>query len=87
MFTTNLAEALNGAGVTVNALHPATYTNTTMVHAGGIMPTVEQGGAAMLRPVMVSEVLRFSVGSRLSCCPCRTLSISAPWLNLTFTRL
>jgi hypothetical protein len=36
--------------VTVNALHPATYMNTTMVRAGGITPisTVEQGGAAIL---------------------------------------
>jgi NAD(P)-dependent dehydrogenase (short-subunit alcohol dehydrogenase family) len=87
MFTTSLAEALNGTGVTVNALHPATYMNTTMVRAGGIAPTVEQGGVAMLRPVMVSEVLRFSVGSRQSCRPYSTLGISAPRLNLTFTRL
>jgi hypothetical protein len=36
--------------VTVNALHPATYMNTTMVREGGITPisTVEQGGEAIL---------------------------------------
>ena len=50
MFTIDLAEALEGAGITVNALHPATYMNTTMVRAGGIAPisTVEQGGEAIL---------------------------------------
>lgn len=50
MFTTDLAEELKGSGVTVNALHPATYMNTTMVRAGGTTPmsTVEEGGAAIL---------------------------------------
>jgi NAD(P)-dependent dehydrogenase (short-subunit alcohol dehydrogenase family) len=50
MFTIDLADELKGAGVTVNALHPATYMDTTMVRAGGITPisTVEQGGEAIL---------------------------------------
>jgi NAD(P)-dependent dehydrogenase (short-subunit alcohol dehydrogenase family) len=50
MFTIDLAEALQGSGVTVNSLHPATYMNTTMVREGGITPisTVEQGGEAIL---------------------------------------
>ncbi len=50
MFTIDLAEELKGSGVTVNALHPATYMNTTMVRAGGNTPisTVEEGGAAIL---------------------------------------
>jgi NAD(P)-dependent dehydrogenase (short-subunit alcohol dehydrogenase family) len=50
MFTIDLAEELKGSGVTVNALHPATYMNTTMVRAGGNSPisTVEEGGAAIL---------------------------------------
>jgi NAD(P)-dependent dehydrogenase (short-subunit alcohol dehydrogenase family) len=50
MFTIDLAQALAGSGVTVNALHPATYMNTTMVREGGITPisTVEQGGEAIL---------------------------------------
>ena len=50
MFNIGLARELEGSGVTVNALHPATYMNTTMVREGGITPisTVEQGGEAIL---------------------------------------
>jgi len=50
MFTIDLSGELEGSGVTVNAVHPATYMNTTMVREGGITPvsTVEQGGAAIL---------------------------------------
>jgi NAD(P)-dependent dehydrogenase (short-subunit alcohol dehydrogenase family) len=58
MFTIDLAEELKGSGVTVNALHPATYMNTTMVRAGGITPvsTVEQGGEAILHLVSGDDV-------------------------------
>lgn len=58
MFTFDLAEELEGSGVTVNSLHPATYMNTTMVRAGGIAPmsTVEQGGAAILHLVNGDDV-------------------------------
>jgi NAD(P)-dependent dehydrogenase (short-subunit alcohol dehydrogenase family) len=58
MFTIDLAEQLQGTGVTVNSLHPATYMNTTMVRAGGITPTstVEQGGDAILRLVHGDDV-------------------------------
>jgi NAD(P)-dependent dehydrogenase (short-subunit alcohol dehydrogenase family) len=50
MFTIDLARELEGSGVTVNSLHPATYMNTTMVREGGITPisTVQQGGEAIL---------------------------------------
>ena len=50
MFTVDLAGEIDGSGVTVNSLHPATYMNTTMVREGGITPisTVEQGGDAIL---------------------------------------
>ena len=58
MFTIDLAEELKGSGVAVNALHPATYMNTTMVRAGGITPisTVEQGGEAILHLVNGDDV-------------------------------
>jgi NAD(P)-dependent dehydrogenase (short-subunit alcohol dehydrogenase family) len=58
MFTIDLAGELQGSGVTVNSLHPATYMNTTMVRAGGITPmsTVEQGGAAILHLVCGDDV-------------------------------
>ncbi|MGH6899165.1 MAG: SDR family NAD(P)-dependent oxidoreductase [Geminicoccaceae bacterium] len=50
MFTIDLADELRGSGVTVNALHPATYMNTSMVRAAGITPrgTVEEGAEAIL---------------------------------------
>ena len=50
LFTVDLAEELDGAGVTANALHPATYMNTTMVRQAGVTPwsTVEQGADAIL---------------------------------------
>jgi NAD(P)-dependent dehydrogenase (short-subunit alcohol dehydrogenase family) len=50
MFTIDLAGELQGSGVIVNCLHPATYMNTTMVHRAGVTPvsTVEQGAEAIL---------------------------------------
>jgi NAD(P)-dependent dehydrogenase (short-subunit alcohol dehydrogenase family) len=53
MFTIDLARELEGSGVTVNSLHPATYMDTTMVREGGITPisTVGQGGDAILHLV------------------------------------
>jgi NAD(P)-dependent dehydrogenase (short-subunit alcohol dehydrogenase family) len=58
MFTIDLARELEGSGVTVNALHPATYMNTTMVREGGITPisTVEQGGEAILHLAVGDDV-------------------------------
>ncbi len=50
MFTVDLAHELEGTGVTVNALHPATYMNTTMVRQSGATPmsSVEEGADAIL---------------------------------------
>ena len=50
LFTVDLAGELQGSGVTVNALHPASYMNTTMVRRAGVSPwsTVEQGAEAIL---------------------------------------
>jgi NAD(P)-dependent dehydrogenase (short-subunit alcohol dehydrogenase family) len=50
MFTIDLAQELGSCGVTVNALHPATYMNTAMVRRAGVTPirTVEQGAEAIL---------------------------------------
>ncbi|MEX1257169.1 MAG: SDR family NAD(P)-dependent oxidoreductase [Gemmatimonadota bacterium] len=48
-FTFDLAEELDGRGVIVNALHPATYMDTQMVRASGRTPlsTVDEGADAV----------------------------------------
>jgi NAD(P)-dependent dehydrogenase (short-subunit alcohol dehydrogenase family) len=58
MFTFDLARELEGSGVTVTALHPATYMNTTMVRAAGVTPisTVQEGAAAICRLAVSPEV-------------------------------
>ncbi len=49
MFTIDLAEELNGSGVVVNSLHPATLMNTNMVFEffGSTMSSVEEGAEAV----------------------------------------
>ncbi len=70
LFTIDLAEELKGRGVTVNALHPATYMDTTMVRLSGAAPisTVDEGGEAILRLVASPDVAettgRFFNGQR-----------------------
>ena len=58
MFTFELAERLQGTGVTVNALHPASLMNTKMVKDtfGYTMSTVEQGAEAVVRLAVSPEV-------------------------------
>jgi hypothetical protein len=50
MFTVDLGAALEGTGVTVTCLHPATYMDTSMVRRAGVRPlsTVEEGARAIL---------------------------------------
>ena len=50
MFTIDLGAALQGTGVTVTCLHPATYMDTSMVRRAGVRPlsTVEEGARAIL---------------------------------------
>ena len=57
MFTIDLAEELGGSGVTVNALHPATYMDTTMVRQAGVTPwsSVEEGAEAILNLAISSD--------------------------------
>jgi NAD(P)-dependent dehydrogenase (short-subunit alcohol dehydrogenase family) len=58
MFTFDLAAALQGTGVTANAVHPATLMNTKMVAEAGFRPrsTVEQGAEAILRLAISPEL-------------------------------
>jgi NAD(P)-dependent dehydrogenase (short-subunit alcohol dehydrogenase family) len=54
MFTFSLASRLEGTGVSVNALHPATYMHTKMVLAarGSSLSTVEEGAQATERLIV-----------------------------------
>lgn len=58
MFTIDLARELKGSGVTVNALHPATFMDTTMVRQSGTKPasSVEEGAEAVLNLVSSKAV-------------------------------
>jgi NAD(P)-dependent dehydrogenase (short-subunit alcohol dehydrogenase family) len=57
LFTIDLAPALASSGVTVNALHPATFMDTAMVRQFGTpMSTVEEGADAILKLAVSSEL-------------------------------
>jgi len=57
LFTIDLAPEIAGAGVTVNALHPATFMNTNMVRQFGTpMSTVEEGADAILKLAISPEL-------------------------------
>jgi NAD(P)-dependent dehydrogenase (short-subunit alcohol dehydrogenase family) len=58
MLTFDLAEELEGSGVTANCLHPGTYLPTNMVRTAGIEPVtpLEEGVAATMRLISSPEV-------------------------------
>jgi len=57
MFTIDLANELEGSGVTALALHPATLMNTDMVQEAGIRPraTVDEGADAVMQLVTMPD--------------------------------
>ncbi|RWB89665.1 MAG: SDR family NAD(P)-dependent oxidoreductase [Mesorhizobium sp.] len=58
LFTIDLAEQLKGTGVKANALHPASYMDTTMVRQAGVEPwnSVETGADAIVNLVASSAL-------------------------------
>ncbi|MCY4646198.1 MAG: SDR family NAD(P)-dependent oxidoreductase [Gammaproteobacteria bacterium] len=53
MFTHDLAEELEGTGIVVGSLHPATYMPTGMVRRAGVEPrsTIDEGADAVMQLV------------------------------------
>jgi NAD(P)-dependent dehydrogenase (short-subunit alcohol dehydrogenase family) len=72
LFTVDLAEQLEGTSITVNALHPASYMDTTMVRQAGVTPwsSVETGADAILNlatsPALEGRSGRYFDGQRES---------------------
>jgi NAD(P)-dependent dehydrogenase (short-subunit alcohol dehydrogenase family) len=56
MFTVDLAQELAGKGIVVQALHPATYMDTTMVRSSGTTPasTVAEGADAVMNAIVTT---------------------------------
>ena|SRR5438477_932729 len=58
MFTIDLSHEFDRHRVTANALHPATYMNTTMVRESGGTPasSVEEGADAIMKQIVSEEL-------------------------------
>ncbi len=58
MFTFDLHEELEGTGVMVNSLHPATYMPTGMVRRAGVEPraTIDEGADAVMQLITSTEI-------------------------------
>ena len=58
MFTFDLHEELDGTGVMVNSLHPATYMPTAMVARAGVRPraTIGEGADAVMQLITSTEI-------------------------------
>ncbi len=58
MFTFDLHEELEGTGVTVSSLHPATYMPTGMVARLGVQPraTIGEGADAVMQLIVSTEI-------------------------------
>lgn len=58
LFTIDLARELEGTGVIVSALHPATYMDTEMVRRAGVQPrsSVDEGADAVMNLVTSPDV-------------------------------
>ena len=58
LFTVDLARELDGKGVTVLALHPATLMNTRMVAEAGVAPraTVDEGATAVMQLITGTDL-------------------------------
>jgi NAD(P)-dependent dehydrogenase (short-subunit alcohol dehydrogenase family) len=58
MWTLDLAGELKSRGITVNALHPATFMNTHMVHESGISPasSVDEGADSVMHLALSREL-------------------------------
>jgi NAD(P)-dependent dehydrogenase (short-subunit alcohol dehydrogenase family) len=68
MFTIDLAQELAAKGIVAQALHPATYMDTTMVRTNGIDPTstVDEGADAVLHVLTTTAPSgSFFVGQRI----------------------
>ncbi|MBZ9746347.1 SDR family NAD(P)-dependent oxidoreductase [Mesorhizobium sp. CO1-1-7] len=83
LFTVDLAGQLEGSGVTVNALHPASYMNTTMVRQAGVTPwsSVETGAEAILNlatsPTLEGRSGLYFDGLQESCADAQAYDIKA----------